>query len=901
MGQVLDFVPNHMGMDPVANHWWRDVLENGMASPYARYFDIDWDPVKPELKGKVLLPVLGAPYGIVLDRGELRLTFEDGTFAVHYYEQNWPLDPRQFPKVLRHGLDALQAELLADDPQLVEFLSTLTQLEHLPPTTATDPASRAERQREKKVARERLARLVEQSPRLRRHVETVLQFYNGVSGKPESFDPLHDLLEAQPYRLAYWKTAIHEINYRRFFDINDLGGVRMEEPEVFAATHSLILRLIREGRLTGLRLDHLDGLFDPVGYLETLQEAVLDEWLGGGQSPNPALRAWRDAERKANPNSPAVRPLYLVVEKILSGNETLPESWPTHGTSGYDFLNDLNRLFVDPSSMKRMRQVYGRFTDLHTSFADVAYDCKRLICRTSMGSELLVLARALNRISEGDRRLRDFTLSSLTAALVEVVACFPVYRTYVSAAGATENDRQMIEVALRRAARRNPAAEPSVFDFLRQALLPQPDGEPAEYERRLQFAMKFQQYTGPVQAKGVEDTAFYRYNVLLSLNEVGGDPQRFGAPPAQFHETNRRRREHWPHALLATATHDTKRGEDARARLNVLSEIPKEWGRTVTAWARLNTRNRTKLDGEPAPDRNEEYFFYQALLGAWPAEPAGTVHETAPADLVERLSQYMAKALKEAKVHTSWINPNEQYDKAVADFVAKTLTGKTASRFLASFLPFQQRVAALGVVNSLAQVVLKIVSPGVPDFYQGTELWDLSLVDPDNRRPVEYPRYRQALEALAPLLERPEPHAPRELLEHWHDGRVKLFVTAAGLRCRKRLPHVFLDGEYLPLEVEGEAADHVVALARRHQQDSVIAIVPRLVGSLAPPSPALPLGPAVWRNTSVRLPSELATGAYRNLFSGEVIQVMGQGNRCGIVVADALQMFPVALLDKNPG
>jgi (1->4)-alpha-D-glucan 1-alpha-D-glucosylmutase len=902
MGQVLDFVPNHMGVDPVANRWWRDVLENGLASPYAHYFDIDWDPVKPELKGKVLLPVLGGPYGEVLERGELRLAFADGAFVLHYYEQNWPIDPRQYPTVLRHGLERLQAELPPEDAHLQEFLSILTQLEHLPPTTESERARCAERQREKSVARERLTRLVKEAPRIQQHIETVVQAYNGLPGKPDSFDSLHELLEAQPYRLAYWKTAVHEINYRRFFDINDLGGVRMEEPAVFAATHPLVLRLIREGRVTGLRLDHLDGLFDPVGYLEHLQTAVLRQWAVEGSEVSPAfrdtLRSWWLAERHKDPAGPAARPLYLVIEKILSGNETLPTDWPTHGTSGYDFMNDLNRLFVDPSNMKSMRRVYARFTERETPFAEIVYECKRLICRTSMASELNVLANVLNRISEGDRRLRDFTLSSLRAALFEVVACFPVYRTYVTAAGASDGDRQMIDVALGRAARRNPAMEPSVFDFLRHVLSPQPtpDTSEAEYQRRLDFAMKFQQYTGPVQAKGVEDTAFYRYNVLLSLNEVGGDPQRFGAPVSQFHEGNRRRRQHWPYAMLATATHDTKRGEDARARLNVLSEIPKEWGRQVSRWARINARHRTLVDGVPAPDRNDEYFFYQALLGAWPAEPAGSVHETAPPDLVQRLGEYIKKALKEAKVHTSWINPHEAYDRAVADFVKKSLTGRRAARFLAEFLPFQQRIARLGMVNSLAQVLLKIVSPGVPDFYQGTELWDLSLVDPDNRRPVDYNLRRQMLESLGPLLERPEPQALQDLLEHWDDGRIKLFITTAGLRCRSKLARVFLDGEYLPLEVEGEAADHVVALARRYQKDWVLAVVPRLNSALLTPTQFLPIGPAVWRNTWLKLPPDLGAVSYRSVFTGATVQPQGQQGNFGIAVAEALHHCPVALL-----
>jgi (1->4)-alpha-D-glucan 1-alpha-D-glucosylmutase len=909
LGQVIDFVPNHMGVDPVHNPWWRDVLENGRASPYARFFDIDWDPVKPELKGKVLLPRLGASYGAVLDKGELQLGFEDGTFVLHYFEHNWPLDPHQFPKMLRTNLEALQAELGPEDSHLQEYLSILTQLDHLPGTNETAPERIAERRREKEVARERLARLVNQSPRIRRHIDAVLQLYNGQPGNPKSFEPLHELLEVQPYRLAYWRTAVHEINYRRFFDINDLGGLRMEDPAVFRATHARVLELIRDGKVTGLRLDHLDGLYDPAGYLERLQEAIFEE-LAAVAFPPPesgrdewreARRAWRATERERDPAGLVDRPFYVVAEKILSASERLPESWPFYGTSGYDFLNDLNILFVDGRQMKRLKQVYRRFTGRQTPFSEYVYECKKLITRTSMASELTVLAHALNRISERDRHLRDFTLVSLFQALREVVASFPVYRTYVNSSGATETDQKEIDVALSRARRRNPAMEPSVFRFVRDVLLAKPGGELTEedYQSRLDFAMKFQQYTGPVHAKGVEDTAFYRYNVLLSVNEVGGEPHHAGGSPEQFHEANRRRQEHWPYAMLATSTHDTKRGEDARARLNVLSEMSDEWGRHLSTWARLNAGQRTEVDGEPAPDRNDEYFYYQTLLGAWPAEGG----EQVPAELVQRVRETMQKAIKEAKVHTSWINPNEAYDTAMAKFVDRTLTGRRAGRFLAAFLPFQRRIARLGMINSLAQVVLKIASPGVPDFYQGTELWDLSMVDPDNRRPVDYAHRAKLLGELQPLLDGQaagRSAAVADLLQHWEDGRIKLFLTACGLQLRRRLPRVFLDGDYVPLQVTGARADHVVALARLREEDSVLAIVPRLVRRLLPGETLLPIGPNGWQDTAVLLPPDLATRRYANAFTGEAIP-SEQNGLAGIPVSKVLRTCPVALLAQQGG
>lgn len=899
IGQVLDFVPNHMGADPVVNQWWRDVLEDGPSSPHARFFDIDWDPIKPALKGKVLLPILGDHYGLVLERGELRLDFADGAFIVRYFQTHLPIDPGRLPPVLRQGLDALRAELGEEDRDLLEYLSIITALEHLPPAQKTKPELVAERQREKKVTRERLARLVAGSPRIRQHLDAILAAYNGQSGDRASFDRLHELLEAQPYRVAYWKTALHEINYRRFFEINELAGLRMEDPAVFVATHPLVLRLIREGKITGLRLDHLDGLFDPGGYVERLQEAVLQEWLANLAPDNPpseewqrAVRQWRQAERRADPGGVADRPFWVVAEKILSPGEVLPDSWPLYGTSGYDFLNDLNRLFVDATNSKRLKKVYGRFTGLTGPITSIIYECKLLITWTSMASELNMLAVALNRISEADRRLRDFTLASLTEALREVVAAFPVYRTYVSAVGASDADRRIIELALRIAHRRNPAMEPSVFRFLRSVLLPAPgEKEPnGDFQRRLQFAMEFQQYTGPVQAKGVEDTAFYRYNVLLSLNEVGGDPAQLAGSTAPFHEANRYRRDHWPCGMLTTATHDTKRGEDVRARLNVLSEMVDDWRRLVSRWARHNASHRTEVDGEPAPDRNDEYLFYQALVGAW---PNGSAPNEVPEDLVPRLREYMNKATKEAKVHTSWINPNEDYDKAVARFVDRTLTGPRVGKFLAMFLPFQRRVAQLGMLNSLAQVVMKMVSPGVVDTYQGTELWDLSLVDPDNRRPVDYAHRCRALEEMAPLLDSPpDQSAVSQLLESWEDGRVKLFVTAGGLRLRRRFPELLREGEYLALEVEGEQSNHVVGVARRDDRQWILAVVPRLVGGLLPHEGQLPIGMEPWQTTRVVLPPELSGRAFRNIFTGERIAVNGPT----LQVADILRIFPVAIL-----
>lgn len=888
MGQIVDLVPNHMGVDEAANAWWRDVLENGPCSPFASFFDIDWRPLKDELADKLLLPILGDQYGLVLERGELRLAFADGTFTLHYFEHDLPINPRQARQILEYDVDGLRQQLGDDSPHMVEYLSIITALRNLPVYTETEPSRMAERQREKEVTRERLDRLATASAVVRQHIETAVRVFNGEVGQSESFDSLHALLDQQAYRLAYWRTAAHEINYRRFFDINQLAGVRMEEPRVFDATHALILRLIQNGHVTGLRIDHIDGLFAPTQYLRHLQSVIRQYCADAGCSTGD------------------YPPFYVLTEKILSARELLPPQWPVAGTSGYDFLSDLNGLFVDRANRKAMERLYRRFAGAGGAFADLVYSSKKLIMDTSMASELNVLAHALNHLSERDRRTRDFTLNSLRNVLQEVIACFPIYRTYVTPAGFTEADRQAIDSAIGAARRRNPTMEPSIFDFVRAVLLPDPRRARSaeEYRQTVSFAMKFQQYTGPVQAKGVEDTAFYRYNLLVSLNEVGGSPGAFGCAVPEFHAANQRRRERWPLTMLASATHDTKRGEDARARLHVLSEVPEEWGRQLSLWARINNVNRTIFHGEPAPDRNDEYLFYQALVGAWP--PEGVEAHLPDPSLLLRLRAYMCKALREAKVHTSWITQNHEYETAVDRFVERTLTGRTARRFLASFVPFQNRIARLGMVNSLGQVALKVACPGVPDFYQGTELWDLSLVDPDNRGAVDYTKRARMLQEMEPVLAAPldggnlRIDAVRELLMHWPDGRIKLFLTATALRLRRRTASLFIEGTYEPLAADGGHADHLVAFARRHATGTVIVAVPRLLTQLTTPAHFLPVGADSWGSSRLLLPPECATQTYRNVLTGEVVRADDANAPPGLSLAAVFQTCPVALLCASP-
>ena len=900
MGHVVDFVPNHMGISTSTNSWWRDVLESGPSSPSARFFDIEWSPVKTELHAKLLLPILGDQYGQVLERGELQLEFRDGRLVLHYFDHELPINPRQAPRVYRIAAEQFAKDVGADNPHLHELLSIIGSLEHMPGYTAQEPEQVAERYREKEVARTRLVRLVEEQPAVLSHIEAAVRTFNGRAGDPASFDGLHELLEHQPYRLSYWRTASHEINYRRFFDINALAGLRVEDPEVFSATHRLLGDLIASGRVTGVRVDHPDGLFDPGRYFEMLQELAAER---------------RGIDRRSGNVDRPDRPLYVVAEKILSERERLPFRWAAHGTTGYNFLNDVNGIFVDASQARRARRVYAKLTGEDESFDDVLYESKRLIMETAMASELNVLAHMLDRIAESNRKSRDFTLEALRDVITEVVACFPVYRTYVDARGWTAEDRDIVQTAIARARRRNPAMESSLFDFFWEVMLPRevdekdapqrppardrrrgyPPADAAEARERRRFAMKLQQYTGPVQAKGLEDTAFYRYNVLLSLNEVGGNASRFGRSVEDFHDANLRRQRDWPFEMLASSTHDTKLSEDVRARINVLSEVPDEWGREVGKWMRANRAHRSLVDGEPAPDRADEYRFYQALVGVWPydGEPVGS----APPDVVTRMQDYMIKSAREAKRHTSWLTVNDVYEQAVVRFVERVLAGPAAHRFVPGFSAFHMKIAPLGMVNAVAQLALKLGAPGVPDFYQGTELWDYSLVDPDNRRPVDFAARARALEDVDSWLARGAAAAiPREA---WTDGRLKLLVTTAGLRLRRSRRDLFQQGDYVPLVTEVTVKAGAVAFARTRDtaagKEAALFIAPRLCAPLAHRDRPLPLGDC-WMTSRVMLPEGLRDRTFRHEITGAEIKPTQAHDAAWIFLGQVFETVPVGIL-----
>ncbi len=836
LGLIVDFVPNHMGIEHALNPWWRDVLENGPSSPFAPFFDIDWHPIKQELENKVLLPVLGEQYGDVLESDGFRVVFTGGEFQLCYGELTLPLAPRTTLPLLRRAIESLA-------PAPAELESIVTAIEHLPLRTETEPHRVAERMREKQIIRERIVRLDAESPAVAEAIEKVAGELSDPSDASR-FDRLDALITDQSYRLSSWRVAGEEINYRRFFDVNTLAAICMELPEVFDATHRLLFDLIDAGHVSGVRIDHIDGLAQPGAYLSKLRAR-------GGES------------------------LYLLVEKILGPDEKLRADWPVQGTTGYEFANQLIQLLVSTKEAPSVAAAYDKFLGFRLDYHEVTYRSKKLVMLSAMESEVNVLGHLLNRLSESNRRYRDFTRNALTTALREVIACFPIYRTYLDPTQPpAESDVRVIGRAIALARKCNPARERTVFEFLRKVLLPSKDEtHPVDEELRQTFVLKFQQCTGPITAKGVEDTAFYVFNRLVALNEVGGEPAATGASLETFHRLNAARLAEFPHCLLATSTHDTKRSEDVRARIAVLSELPEEWSRAVRRWQTMNRKHRIEIEGESAPDANEEYLLYQTLIGAWPLEG---LHDGNRAEFTQRIQDYMVKALHEAKVNSSWLEPNAAWDEAVRAFVAAILAGGGRNRFPQSLAQLAERLAPLGAVNSLTQTVLKLTCPGVPDFYQGSELWDLSLVDPDNRRPVDYPLRQQQLDAIA------HPDLPK-LLEHWRDGRIKMFMTQRLLALRRKHPRLFSAGTYTGIAAEGAFADHIIAFQRADEENTVLVIAPRHTAKVGFP----PLGPA-WADT--HFPTPQTGRRWRDVFTGRAFE----GER--VSIADALADLPVSVL-----
>jgi len=862
MGQIADFVPNHMGINDPQNIWWQDVLENGPSSLYAPYFDIDWRPLKSDLHDKVLLPILGDQYGRVLERGELRVRFDGGSFSLTYFDHVFPIAPGTYRYILELGLENL-AEF-RDEDFYAEFQSIRTALEYLPRRTETNPERIKERAREKEIIKKRLERRCAEAPQVQRAIEKAVETINGHVGDPRSFDRLDELLNAQSYRLAFWRVAAEEINYRRFFDVNDLAAIRVELPEVFDAAHKLLLELVASGAITGLRIDHPDGLYRPLEYFEKLQSRCAK-----------ALRVPLPKDGRA---------IYLIVEKILTGDEQLPKNWPVHGTTGYDFANQVAGVLVDHNAEGAITKIFKRFVGHSLHFGHLVYAKKRLVMRISLANEVNVLGNMVDRLSEQNRWFRDYTLEALARAVRETIACFPVYRTYLEPGKpVSEEDRAVIERAVAAAKRRNPAIEESVFNFLFDLLLFRFPENLDEEQRaaHAQFVLKFQQFTGPIMAKGVEDTVFYIYNRLAALNEVGGEPQLFALSVEMFHRRNLRRQHDWPASLLATSTHDSKRSEDVRARMLAISEIPQLWGRSLQKWRTANRRFKKQIDEAEAPDADEEYLLYQTLLGTWPVDLDGAPVSSVEQEFIIRIQRYMVKALKEAKLNTSWIQPNENWDHAMQEFVAMILETGPRNKFLPVFLPVAAEIARLGAINSLAQTAIKLTAPGVPDIYQGTEIWDDSLVDPDNRRPIDYAR---RCEMLAKIEKVPA----NELMQCWPDGRIKMRLTQRLLHLRCENPELFHEGNYESLNFGGAFADCAIGFARRHRDRAIIVIVPRLSSRLGFP----PVGDR-WQDTHVVLSSRLSN--LRDVFSNREVRA----EKSQLRLAVAMSQLPFAVFRNS--
>ena len=884
MGLILDTVPNHMGVGFGDNPWWQDVIENGRAAEHANFFDIDWSPLKPELRDKVLLPVLGESYGEALDSGKLKLDF-DGKFFVAYYDRRFPVDPQTIPFIVFETLHRARPSGDQSGPA-AELEQILQQMSSLPPHSERDPV--------------RVTWRHDLAPRLTarmRELADASAFVRGLLKQAaeemmRDTDRYHSFLERQAYRLAFWRVSAEEINYRRFFDINDLVGLRMENPDVFAKTHKLLRRLLADGLVDGIRIDHLDGMLNPRQYLTRVQMLYAASQCVGGEPRPPLAPNGIEVEvqnafgqRGSFHEAP---PLYCVVEKILEPGEQLPDEWPVDGTSGYEFANLLTGVFVDARNEAAFTRLYHRVLGRTVNFEDELYHAKKVIMHSALAGEVNVLAHMLEELAGMDRHARDFTRKALRDAIRETIACFPIYRTYIDERGEiTDRDRVFIAFAARQARRRNAGTARAVFDFLQNTLLL--GGEERIRAQQLQFTLKFQQLTGPVMAKGLEDTVCYTYNRFVGLNEVGSSPSHFGFTLDEFHHGNSIRSQKWPLSMLASSTHDTKRSEDVRARLSVLSEIPQQWSQQVMRWKRTNASLKTELeDGRVAPDPNEEYLLYQTLVGTWEfgvVQPSGK-H-------IERIIAYIDKAMHEAKTNLSWINPDEEYAGAVRRFIKEIMEPRrngAPNFFVRDLSNFVQAIQFHGALNSTSQALLKATAPGVPDFYQGNDLLDFSLVDPDNRRPVDFTTRQNIIRSFAEISPRERSAATARLAERIDTGEAKLWVIQRALCLRRDEPDTFR-GDYLPVHAAGNRREHMVSFARQHESSMAISVTPRLTHTLMKGRIALPIAD-VWGDTEILLPPNAPT-IFENVLTGEMLRTTSAGTlRC----QDVMQVFPCALL-----
>ena len=869
MGLIMDIVPNHMSASS-ENTWWMDVLENGPESAYASYFDIDWHPPSRSLERKLLLPVLGSPFGETLERQEFRLVFLDGRLFVKYFDALFPLAPKTYSYLLEPHHDRLKKTLREGSPAYQEYSGILAGLAAFSSQDLNKAGAGGERRIHLEALRERLRQLVSANPDVQAFLDMNIKELEGTPGDPASFSRLERLLSEQFYVLSYWQNVNEEINYRRFFTISDLVGLRVEDPLVFDATHSLIKRFVEQKLPTGLRIDHIDGLRDPMAYLTRLREQLASPTVANGPHHFPVF-----------------------VEKILAPTEDLRPDWPVEGTTGYDFLNALNRFFVDPSGAKPLEEIYFRFIGQDLVYNDALYQKKKQVMATLLAVEMRSLGHQLSMLADSDRYGRDLSRNELTHTLIETTAYLSRYRTYIRNLDVSPEDKRVIEQALREAQTRKFYLKPANFAFLREVLLLQshPHLLPEQREARLSFVMRWQQFTGPIMAKAFEDTFLYAFNPLISLNEVGGDPRPSMADSLPFCDFVKERSRRWPNSMNALTTHDTKRSEDVRARINVLSEIPAEWQKHLLRWSQWNSAYRKSVNGKAVPDRNEEIFLYQTLLGAWPLEASGL------SEFAERLEAYAIKATREAMVYTRWTSPNLPHENALKKFLAAILRPGKSNTFLADFAAFQERIAYFGMINGLSQTLLKIISPGIPDCYQGSELWDLRLVDPDNRQPVDFAKRNDMLATITEAGNADARMFADGLRENWRNACIKVFVIWKALNLRKRHPDLFAKGNFVPLTVKGSRDKNVVAFLRQFKTQSILAVVPRWLANATAFKPC-PTDEHFWRDTQIILEKNMPQ-SWHNVFTGEDSPAVGRTRRT-LDAAKILAHFPVALLISQP-
>jgi (1->4)-alpha-D-glucan 1-alpha-D-glucosylmutase len=846
LGWLQDIIPNHMAFSH-ENTTLMDVLENGRASEYYTFFDVEWQHPYEGIRGRVLAPFLGTFFGEALEKGQIKLSYDDSGLWVTYFDLRFPLKIESYLHIFTHDLERLKNDLGSDHSDLTKLLGIVYLVKNLPSLEEN-----RERYAQMAFAKAMLWELYSSNEHIKGFIDTNIVLFNGDPQDPLSFNLLDGLLSEQHFRLSFWKVATEELNYRRFFNINELISLKIEEDAVFDHTHSLIFKLLEKEKVSGLRIDHLDGLYDPTGYLQGLREKV-------GQ-------------------------LYVVAEKILQKAEQLPHVWPVQGTSGYDFLNYLNQLFCKKDGERKFTRIYSRFTNFKMSFAELVYEKKKLILERHMAGDVVNIANLLKKASSRDRHGGDITLYGLKMAMVEVMARFPVYRTYISEEVFRHEDRLVIDTAVDEALQSNPGLMHEL-QFIRRFLLLELGDYLSEEEKKdcLHFVMRFQQFTGPLMAKGFEDTTLYIYNRLLSLNEVGGFPNIFGISLEEFHDFNKSRKDFWPHSLNATSTHDTKRGEDVRARVNVLSELPEEWESTIKKWSKTNSKKKRTMGGLRVPEKNDEYFLYQTLVGAYPFSPKEQ------SLFIERLKSYLIKAVREAKIHTAWLKPDHQYEDGCLKFIEQIMNNSTTNEFLETFIPFQRKVAYYGIFNSLSQTLIKITAPGVPDFYQGAELWDLNLVDPDNRRPVDFSIRESLLRNIKEASQADLLSLVAELLRTREDGRIKLFLISMALKARKQHADIFQMGTYTPLVVSGNLREHLISFLREYGEKRAVTIAPRFLVTLVEEG-KLPLGSEVWHDTTVIMP-DIGSTKWTNVLTGEIIPGAKH-----LSVGQILKHFPVALL-----